>query len=80
MSGTPINYRPGILPRSQDMLPVIEETTGLYRICKSSLERYRCRIGRKPYIHIISKFEAVDINTEEDLKVAEFVGRAIYGL
>lgn len=80
LSGTPINYRPGILPRSQDMLPVIEETTGLYGICKSSLERYRCRIGRKPYIHIISKFEAVDINTEEDLKVAEFVGRAIYGL
>ena len=78
--GQPINYRPGILPRSQDMHAMIEETTGLYGITKESLMRYRCRIGSKPYIHIVSKFEAVDINTEEDLKVAEFVGKAIYNL
>ena len=78
--GQPINYRPGILPRSQDMHAMIEETTGLYGITKESLMRYRCRIGSKPYIHVVSKFEAVDINTEEDLKVAEFVGKAIYNL
>mgnify|MGYP004527885339 FL=1 len=78
LNGTPINYRPGILPRSQDMLPVIEESTGLYGIKKESLEKYRCRIGRKPYIYPVSKFEAVDINTEEDLKVAEYVGKVIF--
>lgn len=77
-AGTPINYRPGILPRSQDMMPVVEETTGLYGIANESLARYRCRIGRKPYIHYVSKFEAVDINTEEDFKVAAFIGRVIY--
>lgn len=77
-AGTPVNYRPGILPRSQDMMPVIEETTGLYGISAESLRRYRCRIGRRPYIHFVNKFEAVDINTEEDLKVAEFVGRVVY--
>ena len=76
----PVNYRPGILPRSQDMLPVIEETTGLYGISRESLDKYRCRIGRKPYIHIVSKFEAVDINTEEDFKIAEHVGKVIYSL
>lgn len=79
-AGTPVNYRPDILPRSQDMLPMIEETTGLYGIVKSSLEKYRCRIGRKPYIHPVSKFEAVDINTEEDFKIAEYVGKVIYHL
>lgn len=80
LNGTPINYRPGILPRSQDMLPVVEESTGLYGITKESLEKYRCRIGRKPYIYSVSKFEAVDINTEEDLKVAEYVGKVIFNL
>lgn len=80
LADNPVNYRPGILPRSQDMLPVIEETTGLYGITKESLERYRCRIGRKPYIHIVSKFESVDINTEEDIKMAEYVGKVIYSL
>ena len=73
-AGTPVNYRPSILPRSQDMLPVIEETTGLYGITRESLDKYRCRIGRNPYVHIVSKFEAVDINTEEDMKIAEYVG------
>lgn len=80
MLGQPINYRPGILPRSQDMNAMIEETTGLYGITRESLDRYRCRIGRTPYIHIVNKYEAVDINTEEDLAVAEFVGKAIYHL
>ena len=78
--GQPINYRPGILPRSQDMHAMIEETTGLYGITRDALSRYRCRIGAKPYIHIVNKYEAVDINTEEDLAVAEFVGKAIYHL
>lgn len=78
MAGNPLNYRPGILPRSQDMMPVIEETTGLYGITRDALDRYRCRIGRKPYIYIVDKFEAVDINTEEDLKIAEHVGKVIY--
>lgn len=79
-AGLPINYRPDILPRSQDMMPVVEETTGLYGISRDSLARYHCRVGRKPYIHFVSKFEAVDINTEEDFKVAEYIGKVIYGL
>lgn len=32
------NYRSGILPHSQDMLSVIEETTGLYGISSDSLK------------------------------------------
>ena len=79
-SRNPVNYRPGIRPRSQDMLPVLEEKTGLYGIKREALRKYHCRIGRKPYIHIVSKFEAVDINTEEDWKVAEYVGKAVFRL
>lgn len=79
LNNTSINYRPCILPRSQDMLPVLEETTGLYGITRQALEKYHCRIGAKPYIHFVSKFEAVDINTEEDLKIAEQVGREYWG-
>lgn len=73
-NGIPINYRPGVLPRSQDLISVIEETTGLYGIQREALDKYRCRIGSKPYIHYVDKFEAVDINTEEDFKMAEYVG------
>ncbi|MBR2317956.1 MAG: acylneuraminate cytidylyltransferase family protein [Spirochaetales bacterium] len=72
MQNLPINYRPDILPRSQDLCPIYEETTGLYGISREALEKYRCRIGRKPLIYEISKFEAIDINTEEDLILAQY--------
>ena len=80
LNGMPVNYRPGVLPRSQDLVPVMEETTGLYGIKKESLDKYQCRIGRKPYVHVVSKFEAVDINTEEDLLVAEYIGKVYWKL
>jgi N-acylneuraminate cytidylyltransferase len=70
-----VNYQPYILPRSQDLEPVVEETTGLYGIKKESLEKYRCRIGMKPYIYYVDKFEAVDINNETDFKIAEIIGK-----
>ena len=79
LNNTSVNYRPCILPRSQDMLPVVEETTGLYGISRKALEKYRCRIGANPYIYFVSKFEAVDINTEEDLKIAEYIGKSYWG-
>ena len=78
--GNPVNYRPCILPRSQNLSPVIEETTGLYGISRDAYIRYRCRIGAKPYIYLVDKYESVDINTEEDLKIAEFIGKVIYNL
>lgn len=73
MNRLPVNYQPGILPRSQDLTPMIEESTGLYGITANSLRKYKSRIGRNPYIHIIDKFEATDINTEEDFRFAEMV-------
>lgn len=75
LNNLPVNYRPGILPRSQDMSPLIEETTGMYGITSKALTQYKSRIGRKPYVCEVSKFEAIDINTEEDLKIAEYIGK-----
>jgi len=49
----PINYRPEILQRSQDITSLAEETTGLYEISKDSLKKYRCRIGSRPYISYV---------------------------
>ena len=80
LNGLPMNYRPGILPRSQDMVPVVEETTGMYGIKKESLLKYQSRIGRNPYMYFVNKFEAVDINTEDDLLIAEYIGKQYWKL
>lgn len=71
MNGVPVNYRPGVLPRSQDLPPVLEETTGLYGIRATALDKYRCRIGARPMVVLVGEDEAVDINNPRDLAVAQ---------
>ena len=72
-NGQPVNYQPVVLPRSQDLVPVIEETTGLYGIRKESLLKYNSRIGAKPYIVNVSKTESIDLNVEEDFHYANWL-------
>ena len=71
INGIPVNYRPGILPRSQDATPLFKETTGLYGITKNALDKYSCRVGAKPIFHIVSDSEAVDLDTIHDFNIAK---------
>ena len=66
MDGQPLNFRPGILPRSQDARKVTQETTGLYAIRRESLVRYRCRIGANPIPYLVAPSEAIDLDDECD--------------
>jgi N-acylneuraminate cytidylyltransferase len=72
-SGQPVNYRPAILPRSQDLVPVLEETTGLYGITKQALEKYNSRIGAKPYLVKVGKTESIDLNIDDDFHYANWL-------
>lgn len=70
----PVNYQPNILPRSQDAIPLIKESTGLYGISKSAYNKYRCRVGAKPYFYILKdELERVDLDTLEDFSKAEYL-------
>ncbi len=65
----PVNYKPKILPRSQDAKPIIMETTGLYGIKSNALKKYKCRIGKKPYFYNVNHKESLDLDTEDDFKI-----------
>lgn len=65
----PVNYKPDLLPRSQDASPIIQETTGLYGIKKEALRKYKCRIGKKPFFYKINDTESIDIDTEQEFKI-----------
>ena len=65
----PVNYKPKILPRSQDAKPVVVETTGLYGIKSSALKKYNCRIGKNPYFFNVNKKEALDLDNIEDFEI-----------
>ena len=71
----PINYNPRILPRSQDAKPVILETTGLYGITRNSLNKFKSRIGKKPYFFEVNNDENIDLDNEKDFKYLEFISK-----
>lgn len=69
--GQPLNFDATNLPRSQDLKPIYCETSGIYVFTKDVFQKFHRRIGINPYIHTVSFFEAVDINTAEDFHIAE---------
>lgn len=72
-NGQPLNYDPSNVPRTQKLKPVIAETSALYIFSKQLFKKYKRRIGFKPYIKIVNIFEGWDIDTIEDLKMAELI-------
>ena len=71
--GTPINYNPKTLPRSQDAKKVFSETTALYGIKNKTLKSVQSRIGNSPYFYFVDDIEAVDIDSEFDFQYAEIL-------
>ena len=70
-NGEPLNFDASNLPRTQDLVPIYQETSGVYVFRKETYEKYRRRIGRKPFIKEVSFKESVDIDNPEDFELAE---------
>lgn len=69
--GEPLNFDATNLPRTQDLKPIFQETSGVYVFTKEVFEKYHRRIGKKPFIKEVSFKEAVDIDNPEDFDLAE---------
>lgn len=69
--GEPLNFDASNLPRTQDLQPIYQETSGIYVFTKEVYDRYHRRIGKKPFIKEVSFKEAVDIDNPEDFDLAE---------
>ncbi|NPE27143.1 hypothetical protein HNV12_04025 [Methanococcoides sp. SA1] len=69
----PITYFPGNLPRSQDAVPLMIETTGLYAVNKDALNEFKRRVGNYPYMLEVDEIEGLDIDTPLDFFMAEII-------
>lgn len=69
--GEPLNFDATNLPRTQDLKPIFQETSGVYVFTKKVFQDYHRRIGRQPFIKEVSFKEAVDIDNPEDFELAE---------
>lgn len=72
-NGTPINFDPENIPRTQDLNPIFQETSGVYVFTKEVFQKYNRRVGIKPFIKEMSFKEAIDIDTPEDFALAEIL-------
>lgn len=70
-NGEPLNFDATNLPRTQDLEPIYQETSGVYVFRKEVFLKYGRRIGEKPYIKCVNVKEAVDIDNPEDFDLAE---------
>lgn len=69
--GKPLNYSPESIPRTQDLDPILVETSGYFAFTKELWENHKRRIGFKPYIQVVDDIEAVDIDTRQDYEFAK---------
>ena len=72
-NGEPLNFNPANLPRTQDLEPIYQETSGVYVFTKEVFKKHHRRIGIKPYIKCVSFKEAVDIDEPDDFTLAEML-------
>jgi len=71
--GEPLNFDATNLPRTQDLEPIYQETSGVYVFTKDVFLNHHRRIGVKPFIKEVTFKEAVDIDNPEDFELAEIM-------
>lgn len=71
--GTPWNYDPSAVPRTQDLVPVYAETSGMYVYSYELIKRENRRIGHNPYLVLMSQIESIDVDEPEDFVIADAI-------
>ncbi len=69
----PFNYSLENIPRTQDLEPIFEETSGFYIYTRKTIINENRRIGQNPFMVEISAIEACDIDTQDDFVIANAI-------
>lgn len=71
--GIPFNYSLDNIPRTQDLAPLYEETSGFYIYKSNVITDLNRRIGNNPYIVEVGAIESIDIDEAEDFAIADAI-------
>jgi N-acylneuraminate cytidylyltransferase len=66
----PVNFNPNIITKTQNLNPIIQSNGAFFMFKKKTFMKYNNRIGKKPYYYEINFPESIEIDTNEDLKLA----------
>lgn len=70
--GRPVNHDPHQMIKTQDLPVIYEENSCLYLFSRTSFSRTNGRIGERPRLFPINPLEALDIDEEEDFRLAGY--------
>lgn len=73
--GKALNFDPQHFPRTQDLEPIYTETSGAHVFTKEVFYTYDRRVGVHPYFVEVGEIESLDIDTEEEMLIAQAVYR-----
>ena len=79
LNGKPLNYDPTNAPNSQDLPDIYSINYGCCILSKDDLYKHK-NVVVEPTFHITNEIESIDIDTEFDFIIAEFVYRMTHGL
>jgi regulator of RNase E activity RraA/CMP-N-acetylneuraminic acid synthetase len=65
------------IPNSKDLPDTVTETMGLYIVRKEAAQKYRKRIGKRPYLLEADPIEAIDVNYPADFILADAVAKGL---
>ncbi len=71
--GKPFNYELNNIPRTQDLPPIYEETSGFYIYKSDIITKLGRRIGENPFIVEVNEIESIDIDEVEDFEIADAI-------
>jgi len=71
----PLNFDAQKIPRSQDLMPIWRETSGVYVFTKDTFINTGRRIGYHPFIKNVTLKESIDINEPDDFLLAEIFNK-----
>jgi CMP-N-acetylneuraminic acid synthetase len=78
--GRPLNHDPDVLLRTQDLPPIYEENSNLYIASRQVILGTGRRIGLRPLLFPLDRWQAMDIDEEIDFNLVEcLVERGLVG-
>lgn len=78
--GHPLNYDLNAVPKTQNLKPVLAETSSHYLFSKRMYIETGRRVGNKPFIKVIDPIEGLDIDDPADFFMAECLAGSIHRL
>ena len=74
-----LNFDPQHFPRTQDLTPIFEESSGAFVFTKETFKNFDRRVGVNPFICEIDEIEAIDIDNPIDFDIANAIYKEVIG-